>query len=59
MKTPTVSSESDAAKQTENQIARPKLPSTGETTYVNPQNTHEAVQKKKAEMKKVCISTVS
>ena len=51
------SASNDAAgnRTTEPPVSKPKLPATGQTTYVNPKNTPEALQKKQAEMKRVCI----
>ncbi len=34
-------------------IEKPKLPATGQTTYVNPENTPHAMKRKLAEKKKV------
>jgi len=51
LKTSTLSSEANS-KQVDSKGGKPKLPSTGQTTYVNPQNTPEAMQKKQAEVKK-------
>ncbi|XP_065058188.1 RNA-binding protein 27-like [Rhopilema esculentum] len=47
--------ESNIPPTSDIQTKRPKLPSTGQTTYVNPQNTPEALQKKQAEMKKEAL----
>ena len=57
LKTSTLSSDANS-KQVDSKGGKPKLPATGQTTYVNPQNTPEAMQKKQAEVKKVCIQLI-
>lgn len=51
-KTSNMSGEAGVKPPTE--VSKPKLPSSGQTTYVNPESTPEALLKKQAEMKRVC-----